>query len=147
MDETRSPRILLVEDNLVVARALEKALRAVGCEVAIAATASEALQAAYAQVPDLMILDLTLHAASFDTFCDGFAVLNWLRHMLLDTNFPVIIYTADSSPRVDESARAAGVFAVIRKGDRATDIVDAVRQAFEQAMSIAPGNSDEASAA
>jgi CheY-like chemotaxis protein len=135
--EERSARILLVEDNLVVRRALENSLRTAGCEVVTASTASDALQAAFAELPDLMILDLTLGAASFDSFRDGFAVLNWLRHRLPDANFPVIIHTADESPLVDQRARAAGVFAVIRKGDRATDIIDVVCQAFESGQGTA----------
>src|SRR6185503_11235761 len=101
---TRSPQILLVEDSLVVRRALENVLRAAGCEVKTATTASEALRATFAKVPDLMILDLTLAAASFDSFRDGFAVLHWLRHMLPDAYFPVIIHTADASPLVDQRA-------------------------------------------
>jgi CheY-like chemotaxis protein len=121
----------VVEDSLVVGRALERALRAAGCEVVTVTTAGDALTAAYAQLPDLMVLDLSLNSASFDTFSDGFAVLNWLRHMLRDANFPVVIHTADPSPQVDERARAAGVFAVVRKGDKGTDLLDVVRQAFE----------------
>jgi CheY-like chemotaxis protein len=147
MAETRSVRILLVEDSLVVRRALENALRAAGCEVVSVATASDAIHEAFAQLPDLMILDLTLDAASFDTFRDGFAVLNWLRYRLPDSHFPVIIHTADTSPVVDQRARAAGVFAVIRKGDKATDILDVVRQAFEQASPVATEDSDEAGSA
>jgi CheY-like chemotaxis protein len=147
MGETRPSRILLVEDSLVVSRALENALRAAGCEVVTVNTARDALHAAFAQLPDLMILDLTLDTTSFDTFRDGFAVLNWLRYRLREINFPVIIHTADPSPLVDERARAAGVFAVIRKGDRATDILDVVRQAFEQASPVATQDSDEAGAA
>ena len=147
MVETRSPRILVVEDSLVVGRALERTLRAAGCEVVTTTTAGDALQAAFAQLPDLMILDLSLHSAFFDPFCDGFGVLNWLRYMLGDINFPVIIHTADPSPLVDERARAAGVFAVIRKGIGATYILDVVRQAFEQASPVATEDSGEAGAA
>jgi DNA-binding response OmpR family regulator len=62
--ETRLPRILLVEDSLVVQRALENTLRAAECEVVSVATAADALHAAFAQLPDLMILDLTLASAS-----------------------------------------------------------------------------------
>ena len=130
MSDTSKPQILLVEDSLVVRRALENALRAAGCEVVTVTTASDAVRAAVAQLPDLMMLDLTLDTATFDTFRDGFAVLNWVRHRFSDAHFPVIIHTADPSPLVDERARTAGAFAVIRKGDKGTDIVDTVRQAF-----------------
>ena len=116
------------------------------CEVETATTASEALRSALAKVPDLMILDLTLAAASFDSFRDGFAVLHWLRHMLPDAYFPVIIHIADASPLVDQRARAAGVFAVIRKGNKATNILDVVRQAFEQPSPPATDDSYAAAA-
>ena len=137
----------MVEDSPVVGRAIERSLRAAGCEVVTVASAGDALQAAFTQLPDLMILDLTLNTAWFETFCDGFGVLNWIRHMLGDVNFPVIIHTADQSPRVEEQAQAAGVFAVIRKGDRPTYILDVVRQAFEQAHPVATSDSDDSSAA
>ena len=148
MAETVSPHILIVEDNLLVQRALANALRATGYEVATATKASDALKEAFARLPDVMILDLTLDAGSFDSFREGFALLTWLRYMLRDVNFPpVIINTGDPSPHVDERARAAGVFAVIRKGDKATDILDVVRQALEQSKPVAIDNSDEAGAA
>ena len=121
---------------MIVSRALENALRAVGCEVVTVTTASEATRAVFAQVPDLMILDLTLETVCFDTFHDGFAVLNWLHRMLPEANFPVIIHTVDPSPDVDDRARKAGAFAVVRKGDRATDIVETVRQAFAQTSPV-----------
>lgn len=126
----RSPRILLVEDSLVVSRALQNVLRAAGYEVVTATKATDALKAACAQSPDLMILDLTLDA-TFDGFRDGFALLYWLRYMLGNALFPVIIHTADRSPLVDQRAREGGAFAVLRKDDSATNILDVVRQAFE----------------
>lgn len=127
----------MVEDSVVVGRAIERSLRAAQCEVVTVTSAGDALQAAFTQLPDLMILDLTLSTAFFESFCDGFGVLNWIRHMLGDVTFPVIIHTADPSPRVDEQARANGVFAVIRKGDRPTDILNVVRSAFEQSAGAA----------
>ena len=131
----------MVEDSVVVGRAIERSLRAAKCEVVTVTSAGDALQAAFTQLPDLMILDLTLQTAWFETFCDGFGVLNWIRHMLGDVNFPVIIHTADPSPQVDEQARAAGVFAVIRKGDRPTDMLNVVRRAIEQAYPVATEDS------
>lgn len=144
MVETRAQRILLVEDSLVVRRALENALRKAGYEVVTASTAREAVKEATVQRPDLMILDLTLETETFDTFCDGFAVLNWLRHTLGEESFNVIIHTADASPLVDERARASRVFAVIRKGDKAKDILDVVRQALEQPSPVGVEDSEQA---
>jgi CheY-like chemotaxis protein len=137
----------VVEDSLVVGRAFQRALGAAGCEVMTATTGGDALQAAFAQPPDLMILDLNLNTAFLDNFSDGFGVLNWLRYMLGEIKFPVIIHTADPSPKVDKLAREAGVFAVIRKGDRPTHILGVVREAFEQARLLATEDTEEEAAA
>jgi CheY-like chemotaxis protein len=124
-------RILVVEDDLVVLKVLESKLVAEGYEVVAAADANEAMRAAQGQKPDLMVLDLTLFSDSaLNGILDGFGLLNWLRYTLADTNFPVIIHTADISPKVDAQANACKVFAVFRKGDSLTELIAAVRKAL-----------------
>jgi two-component system KDP operon response regulator KdpE len=67
------PRILIVEDEPALARALQINLRARGYDVATAATGSEALSEAARQHPDAVLLDLGLP----DT--DGTEVIRALR--------------------------------------------------------------------
>lgn len=63
MANPASPRrILIVEDERVVARDLQKALRALGYEVpSIAASAEEALSHASESRPDLVLMDIRIH--------------------------------------------------------------------------------------
>ena len=133
-----APRVLVVEDDKVVRNVLELQLTTQGYEVTLATTASEALHAAQEQRPDLLILDLKLDANPLETIRDGFTLLGWLRRMLPDPNFPVIIYTQDRSPHVDARAEAEGVYAVFRKGDGARNFIELVQRALEDSASRAP---------
>ena len=137
-NEAGRPLLLVVEDNAVVRRALERQLAANGYQVVAAESASEAIHAVSAHQPDLMILDLKLDAAWLDSMRGGFTMLSWLRRMLPDCNFPIIIYTSDDSAFVDETAQAAGIYAVYRKSDSLAHLLDGVRQALEQFPSQTP---------
>jgi len=57
---TRAARILLVDDEPSIQRALAPLLRSRGYDVDAAATANEALEALHARPPDLIVLDLGL---------------------------------------------------------------------------------------
>ena len=125
------PVILVVEDDPVVMKVLDTQLTAAGYQVVGAPKGVHAVAAVRARKPDLMILDLgLLDENPGNSLNDGFAFLHYLRWTLPDTDFPVIIHTADSSPKVEEHARASGVFAVFRKGDNLGDLISAVRNAL-----------------
>ncbi|HVZ23065.1 MAG TPA: response regulator transcription factor [Vicinamibacterales bacterium] len=57
---TRPARVLLVDDEVSIQRALAPLLRSRGYDVAVAGTAADALNAVHAHPPDLMVLDLGL---------------------------------------------------------------------------------------
>lgn len=126
-----APRILLIEDDQVIRKGLEFKLGSQGYEVLSAATGSAALKAATEQKPDLMILDLKLDSDPLDSMRDGFTLLGWMKRMVPDCNFPVIIHTVDPSAEVEARAQAEGVFAVLAKGAGPQKMLDTVRQALE----------------
>jgi two-component system KDP operon response regulator KdpE len=68
----RAPHILLVEDSPLVSEALRVLFEETGHRVTIASTAAEAIEAATAVSPDVMLLDLGLPDA------DGLTVLDTL---------------------------------------------------------------------
>ena len=79
-------RILVVQDEAKVARALQKGLEREGYEVVIASTGEEGFYLVSAEEFDLVILDLMLPGR------DGLEVLSTLRKRGLVT--PVLILTA-----------------------------------------------------
>lgn len=90
----RSHRILVVDDERQIVVALSAILRAAGYEVASAATAREALEAAALRPPDAVILDLMLPDG------DGVDVCRSLREW---TEVPIIVVSAreDESDKID----------------------------------------------
>jgi PAS domain S-box-containing protein len=89
--------VLVVEDDIDLARILLEFLRAQGLRPAHACDGREAVQLSQKLNPSLIILDLMLP----DT--DGFAVVDWLRQhdRLRDT--PIMVYTARD---LDDEQRA-----------------------------------------
>ena len=57
---TRTPRILLVDDEVSIQRAVEPLLRARGYDVDVVGTGREALKVVQTHAPDLIVLDLGL---------------------------------------------------------------------------------------
>ncbi len=79
-------RVLVVEDNTDLAGGIRRNLEHEGHRVSVAATASDALAMARAEVPDLVVLDLGLPDR------DGYHVLEQLRASGVQT--PVLILSA-----------------------------------------------------
>ena len=125
-----APRVLVVEDERVSRSLLARQLKAKGYDVMATATASEAIHAANERKPDLLILDLTLNADPLEAMREGFTLLGWLRRMLPDPIFPVIIHTGDSSPELDARAQTENVYAVVRKDGELSKLLELVGQAL-----------------
>ena len=123
-------KILVVDDNKVVRSVLEMQLVTHGYEVTTAATGPEAVAAAAANEPDLLILDLTLDADPLESMRNGFTLLAWLRRTLVGSALPVIVHTGDKSPRIDAEAEQHGVYAVFRKGESTFKLLELIRHAL-----------------
>ena len=89
-------RVLVVDDEAVVAEVVQQYLRRDGYEVRVATTGKEGLQAAQDWAPDLVVLDVMLPEL------DGLEVCRRIR---LDSLTPIIMLTA----RGDESDRIVGL--------------------------------------
>lgn len=100
--------ILLIEDEQAVCWALERAFRAEGWTVSVAASAEEGLQAAAAaRRPDAVILDVRLPGMS------GLEALTQLREITHDA--PIIVATAHGNLDVVVQALGQGAFDYLAK--------------------------------
>src|ERR1700738_347155 len=88
-------RVLVVEDDTVLAQELAAGLRGVGARAVLAGTAAEGLMAATHDEFDVMILDVMLPGGS------GFELCRALRARGLDT--PILMLTAREA--VDDRVR------------------------------------------
>ena len=94
-----SQRVLVVDDEPQILRALGTTLRGAGYTVETAATAEAALAAAAAQPPDAVILDLVLPDGSGTDVC---------RELRTWTDAPVIVLSAVGEEREKIAALDAG---------------------------------------
>src|SRR5262245_23111990 len=131
-------RILVVEDNPVVLRLLKKRLVWEGFNVASSTGSTTAIRLVYEFQPELMVLDLSLiDDDPFYSLIDGLALLAWLRRTIPTLDIPVILYTIDNSPKLVETAREAGVYAICRKVGPLDNLVATIRHAFGDAEAAA----------
>ena len=98
-------RIIAIEDSPVLQRFIELALRDTDIEIEACLRGMDGLEAALANPPDLLVLDLGLPDLS------GYQVLERLRSDPLTSETPVVITTGDSQSSVAE--RVAALDAVI----------------------------------
>ncbi|MEO0982569.1 MAG: ATP-binding protein [Pseudomonadota bacterium] len=108
VDETAGGgRVLIADDNPVNALIARRALEKSGFAVTVAATGIEALEAAAAMSPALILMDLRMPVM------DGFEAMRRLRAAGDQT--PIIAVSAEVNPQIERQARGAGADAVAAK--------------------------------
>lgn len=92
-------KIMVVDDDEIVARTIERTLRAGGFQVVVVHSGVEALRAARRNPPDLMVLDVLMPGM------DGYEVCRQVREDPLLRDLPVLFLTAKGK----EEDRIAGL--------------------------------------
>lgn len=115
-------KILLVEDDTALATVYKSRLELEGFEVQDVSNGEDALSAAVAFRPDLILLDAMMPKIS------GFDVLDILRNTPDTANIRVIMLTALSQPKDKERAEALGVDDYLVKSQVVIgDVVERIR--------------------
>jgi CheY-like chemotaxis protein len=119
----KNPRLLVLEDELVVRKALRKYFSAAGFVVDCARELEEAQALIVTSKYALVIADLRL---SWSYSVEGLEILRFVRQHSRDTR--VIILTAYAAPDIQRSARALGADAFLHKPVPLPDIAAAVHR-------------------
>ena len=101
--------VLLVEDNPANLELATVLLEVAGFRVLTAATAADALVRARADLPDLVLMDISLPDM------DGLTATRWLKADPVTAAIPVVALTAQAMPDGREKAVAAGCVGYITK--------------------------------
>jgi two-component system response regulator MprA len=117
MTRMRRTRILVVEDNIDLRRIFRTALSMAGYHVDDAADGLDALRMIENRPPDLVVLDLMLHAL------DGVSVQQELAAQAVTRNIPVVIVTGS-----DIDVAGDNVACVLRKPVMPDQLVRTVQQ-------------------
>ncbi|HUO27453.1 MAG TPA: response regulator [Candidatus Aquilonibacter sp.] len=120
------PKILVVDDDPDLLRAMRLRLRANNCEIATAADGYSAIATAQKERPDLIILDLGLPAG------DGFAVLERLQNNNQLAGIPVIVLSARDPQGNEERALKAGASMFFQKPVDNEELMNVIRVTLPQ---------------
>lgn len=113
-------KILVVEDDLKIARALAVRLKANGYEVFAAHDAVMAPTVAAKHQPDLILLDISMPGG------DGFLVAERLQHIVNTAGTPFIFITASKKPGLRDQAMELGAADFFEKPYDADELLKAI---------------------
>lgn len=104
----KQPRILIVEDEAIIAADLQRRLNRLGCQVVgMAASGEEAVRLATALEPELILMDINLGGEM-----DGTQTAQEVRAQL---QLPVVYLTASSDATVVQRAKLTDAFGYLLK--------------------------------
>ncbi len=126
------PRILIVEDNSLIAELVETRLRIEGMQPTKCPGGREALDLLGRETFDAVILDIMMPDV------DGYQVLRHIRSTPATLTLPVIFLTAKSTPDDIEKGLALGANAYIAKPFSGLDLVRKIRLCLEETKAIRP---------
>jgi CheY-like chemotaxis protein len=133
-------KILIVDDNAIVVKALSMKLTSQGFEVVTAEDGSGAVNLARTQKPDLILLDISFPpdvAHGGGVPWDGFLIMGWLQRMEETKKIPVIVITGGEPAKYKDRAMAAGAVSFFRKPVNPDELLAAIRQALGEAPAAA----------
>jgi DNA-binding response OmpR family regulator len=123
----QKPKILVVDDDPDLVRALRLRLRASNYEVTTATDGYGAVASAQKEHPALIVLDLGLPAG------DGFVVLQRLQSIDTLASVPVIVLSARDPQSNEERALKAGAAAFFQKPADNDELMNAIQ------LNLSPG--------
>lgn len=121
-----SEKILVVDDDPVVVKALTMKLQSKGFATCSATDGAEAVKAVREQKPSLVLLDITFPPDVVSW--DGFRVMEWLRRLEEARNIPIIVISGGDPEKYKERAAQSGAVAYFRKPVDTEELVNTIRR-------------------
>ena len=119
-------KILIVDDERDIVKALMIRLQGAGYEVVTAFDGAQAIFVAHKEKPDLILLDIRMPAGN------GFSVAEKLKHSVNTLSIPVIFLTGSPERNAEERAMTLGARFYIKKPYDPEELLDAMRRALEK---------------
>lgn len=118
-------KVMIVEDEIIVAKHIEDSLRSLGYSVTgIVSSGEDAVEHAAGQHPDIALMDIMLEGET-----DGISAAEIVRKRY---NIPVIFLTAYSNEKTIHRAKAAKPYGYILKPFEETDLFTSIEIALHK---------------
>jgi DNA-binding response OmpR family regulator len=125
-DMGEKKKILIVDDERDIVKAVMIRLQSSGYEVVTAFDGAQGIFMAHKEKPDLIILDIRMPAG------DGFSVADRLRRSAHTWSIPIIFLTGSPESNAEERAKDLGARFYIKKPYDPEELLDAVERAMEK---------------
>ena len=119
-------KILIVDDERDIVKALTIRLKGAGYDVVTAFDGAQAIFMAYKENPDLILLDIRMPAG------DGFSVAEKLKSSPQTLTIPVIFLSGSPEKNAEERAMELGSRFFIKKPYDPEELLDAIRRVLER---------------
>jgi two-component system KDP operon response regulator KdpE len=129
---TQSARILLVDDEVSIQRAVAPLLRSRGYDVDVAATGAEAVRIFNGQRPDLIVLDLGLPDIDGTEVC---------RQIRAESALPIIVLSARGAEADKVNALELGADDYVTKPFSPDELVARIRVALRRVLAASESSS------
>ena len=118
-------KILIVDDEPSIVRLLSRRFETKGYEVFVAHDGMECIQIAQIEVPDLILLDVSI------PYLDGISTFDQLIQLDVTKSIPVIFFTALATEEIRTQVRKMGANYLISKPFNSADIEQAAAEYLE----------------
>jgi two-component system KDP operon response regulator KdpE len=135
-------KILVVDDNPVILKALSLALEPKGYEVFTAVDGPAAFTVVLWEQPDLILLDIFFPPDIFQSgnTWDAFQIMHWLQRMggPQANRTPVFVISGAEPGEFRDRCLAAGAVDYFQKPVQIPELLDAIQQIFHPSVSEVP---------
>ena len=123
-EQSRKPRILIVDDHELVRRGIESLVRNenIGDVCGEAVNGREAVQKVEELHPDVVILDVSM------PIMGGLEAARQIRNLAPSTK--VVIVTMHNSSQIEKEAKGCGADALVIKSEVAAHLAEAIRKLY-----------------
>jgi DNA-binding response OmpR family regulator len=127
-------KILVVDDNPVVLKALQMKLEASGFSVITAADGGTVVRTVQHENPALILLDVNFPpGGGGDLQWSGMTIMQWLARFLEGVQIPIIIVTGEDPAKHKQNFLAAGARAFFQKPVNYPELLAAILEALDGA--------------
>lgn len=119
-------KILIVDDERDIVKALIIRLQKAGYDVVTAFDGAQGVFMAHKENPDIILLDIRMPGS------DGFSVIERLKHSKSTSTIPIILLTGSPEKNIAERAMEMGARFYIKKPYDSEELLDAIQRASEE---------------